>query len=161
MPNTFMLVMSMAISGGGLLTQDASQQPPPPAVVDSIPLFASHDVLAFTLRAPFKALFDDRGEEADAQPATVSYETGGETVTLRLKLELRGKTRRRARTCNFPPIRLDFPKDSVAGTLFATQNRLKLVTQCQVNREEYGQYVLLEYLIYRAFNLLTQYSFQV
>jgi hypothetical protein len=56
---------------------------------------------------------------------------------------------------------LDFPKDSVAGTLFEGQNRLKLVTHCQDDEEEYEQYVLLESLAYRVYNLLTDISFRV
>lgn len=64
-------------------------------------------------------------------------------------------------TCGFPPLRLDFPRSQVEGTVFAGQNRLKLVTHCQDGRAEYEQYVLQEYLAYRVFNLLTDVSFQV
>ncbi len=78
-----------------------------------------------------------------------------------LKVELRGNNRRRSSVCNFPPLRLDFPRSEMDGTIFENQNRIKLVTHCQTGRERYGQYVLLEYLIYRALNVLTDLSFRV
>ncbi len=49
----------------------------------------------------------------------------------------------------------------MTGTVFEGQDKLKLVTHCQDDREEYEQYVLLEYLIYRTYNMLTDRSFRV
>jgi hypothetical protein len=134
-----------------------AQSPTP----DPTPLFASHEIVSLTLTAPFEDLFRDRSEEASDQRATLTYvDENDSLVTLKLKVELRGNKRRSKRVCQFPPIRLDFPKDDVAGTLFAGQNRLKLVTHCQ-SRREFQQYVLLEYLTYRAFSLFTDVSFRV
>jgi len=47
------------------------------------------------------------------------------------------------------------------GTVFEGQNRLKLVTPCQDNRDDYQRYILDEYLAYRILNLLTPASFRV
>ena len=41
------------------------------------------------------------------------------------------------------------------------QEKLKLVTHCQNRRDEYEQYVVEEYLIYRMYNLLTERSLRV
>lgn len=126
------------------------------------PLFAGHEPLKMVLRAPFDDLFDNRSDDAPELPASMTYVSDtGDSVHLELDVELRGNTRRQRSTCSFPPIRLDFPRSRVSGTVFAGQNRLKLVTQCRESREEYGQYVLLEYLIYRAYNQLTDKSFRV
>jgi hypothetical protein len=46
------------------------------------------------------------------------------------------------------------------GTIFARQERLKLVTPCWSGRDEYEQYILAEYLLYRVYNLLTPLSFR-
>jgi hypothetical protein len=46
------------------------------------------------------------------------------------------------------------------GTLFEGQTRLKLVTQCK-RGSKYKNYLLQEYGIYRAFNVLTDSSFRV
>jgi hypothetical protein len=126
------------------------------------PLFASVAPIELTLKAPLKTLFDNRDDDAPQQPATIEYrDEAGNPVTRDLMVELRGHNRRLKRVCNFPPIRLDFPKKEMEGTLFEGQNRIKLVTHCQDKRDEYQQYVLLEYLIYRAYNVLTDLSFQV
>jgi hypothetical protein len=127
---------------------------------DSAPLFTSLEPVQMTLRAPFKELFKDKNkDEVEAQPAQLTYVLNGQPTTLDLQIELRGKTRRRK--CRFPPIRLNFPKKDVAGTLFAGQNKLKLVVQCDPRKDEYQQYLLLEYLIYRSYNQLTDKSYKV
>jgi hypothetical protein len=48
----------------------------------------------------------------------------------------------------------------VENTLFDGQDKLKLVTHCQDKKPEYEQYVLHEYLVYRTYNLFTDYSFR-
>lgn len=127
-----------------------------------VPLFSSHDVVSFTIRAPFEDIFEHRGEESEEYPGMVLMRReSGESDTLDVDIRTRGRTRLTKRICRFPPLRLDFPKDSVAGTLFESQNRLKLVTHCQDDREQYEQYVLLESLIYRIYNTLTDLSFRV
>lgn len=126
------------------------------------PLFASHDVVALTIKAPFEEIFEHRDEESEEYPAkVVLLGRSGSLDTLDVDIRTRGRTRLTKRICRFPPLRLDFPKDSVAGTLFQGQNKLKLVTHCQDDREEYEQYVLLENLIYRIYNTFTDLSFRV
>jgi hypothetical protein len=78
-----------------------------------------------------------------------------------VELRTRGITRLRRDICEFPPVRLDFDREEVEGTIFAGQNRLKLSVHCQNDNEEYEQYVLQEYLAYRMHNLLTPRSFHV
>jgi hypothetical protein len=58
-----------------------------------------------------------------------------------------------ARTCDFVPIKVDFPKDGVKDTIFQGQKSLKLVVQC-AGGGEYEQYVLREYLAYKIYNVL-------
>ena len=139
----------------------AGQVEPDPAA-GQVPLFATHEPATLTIRAPFEDIFRQRGQESEELPGWVLItRADGGTDTLDVDIRTRGRTRLEKRICRFPPLRLDFPKDSVAGTLFEGQNRLKLVTHCQDDREEYEQYVLLEFLIYRMYNLFTDLSFRV
>lgn len=125
------------------------------------PLFASEEMLEVRLVTDFEELFDDRGEERSYHKANIYWRNpNGEEVGLPLKVMVRGNFRRKKENCRFPPIRLNFDKDSLEGTLFAGQNKLKLVTHCQV-REVYEQYNLEEYLVYKMFNELSPYSFSV
>jgi hypothetical protein len=126
---------------------------------DPTPLFSSNDPLTVTIRVPFKELFKDKSDDAPAQEGTFTYLVDGEPVTVDLKVTLRGKTRRRK--CRFPPLRLDFPKEKLGGTLLEGQNRLKLVVQCDPRKDDYHQYVILEYLVYRCLNAFTDMSFRV
>ena len=59
----------------------------------------------------------------------------------------------------FVPIRVEFPKEGIAGTPFEGQTNLKLGTHCQ-NDKEFDQYVLREYLTYRVVNLVTPRSYR-
>jgi len=148
-----------ALMGTATLGQESTR---PAATEGAAPLFASEEPLTLSIKAPLKSLFDDRDEDAPQQPATLEYtDASGNPVSLDLMVELRGHNRRQKRVCNFPPIRLDFDKKAMEGTLFEGQNRIKLVTHCQDRRDEFVQYVLLEYLIYRSYNALTDLSFQV
>jgi hypothetical protein len=129
---------------------------------DEGPLFASHDVVTLTIRAPFEDIFDERGDEPEEYDGVVAI-TGeqGRVDTVDVEIRTRGRARLQKRICRFPPLRLDFPRSRVVGTLFEGQDKLKLVTHCQDDREEYEQYVLIENLVYRIYNLFTELSFRV
>lgn len=123
-------------------------------------LFESDDVIAVALKTDFKRLFDDRGDDPQQQPATLSYkDAAGSEHSQEIKVRLRGNFRKKH--CNFPPIRLNFAKKASEGTLFEGEDKLKLVTHCQDKKDEYEQYVLMEYLAYRMYNELTDQSFRV
>jgi hypothetical protein len=131
--------------------------------VVSVPqLFASHEPLDLTLEADFRALDRDRDDEREQHPARLSYRVAdGAAVTIDVQLRTRGNFRLSRSTCEFPPLRLNFRKRDVGETLFAGQDKLKLVAHCENGREDNEQYVLREYLIYRMYGLFTEMSFRV
>jgi hypothetical protein len=127
-----------------------------------LPLFASHEVVELTIRAPLENVFQHRDDESEEYAGVVVvHGPSAECDTVDVEIRTRGHSRLQERICSFPPLRLDFPKSGVAGTLFEGQDKLKLVTHCQDDRAEYEQYVLLESLIYRVYNTLTPLSFGV
>jgi hypothetical protein len=133
--------------------QDAPQEP--------TVLFTSTQPLEVTIAGPIHDVVRDAGDEPEEHDGTLSYVGEmGDTVVLDLKLRTRGNFRRQRKICDFPPIRLNLKKGQVAGTLFANQDKLKLVTHCQEDKEEYEQYVLQEYMIYRTWALFTDVGFQ-
>jgi hypothetical protein len=119
------------------------------------PLFESQEPLQLRLEAPFVLV--SRGEEQE-HPARLLYTEGGAQKSIDLTVKRRGKSRQEY--CAMPPLLLDLPGKELGGTVFDNQNRLKLVTYCDIP-ERYEQYILLEYLAYRALNLLTDTSFRV
>ncbi|HEY6208826.1 MAG TPA: hypothetical protein VIW28_07185 [Gemmatimonadales bacterium] len=136
-----------------------------PAQTDQVPpapeLFGPDQALALTLTTNLKAVVKDRGSEKAYHAAALSY-TGadGAPVSLDIRVKTRGLFRLKPTTCQFPPLMLHFAKKRAAHTLFAAQEKLKLVTHCQ-NRDDYDQYVVEEYLVYRVYNLLTERSLRV
>jgi len=128
---------------------------------DVAPLFAEDTVLEVTIEAPMGALMDVRPDKAYLDGSFTFTEANGTERKLGLKLRTRGNYRRAKEHCDFAPIRLNFPKSQVKGTLFAGQNKLKLVTHCQNNDPKYEQLVLREYLAYRMLHELTPKSFAV
>jgi len=142
-------------------TADARSQEGP--VVDPTqPLFNSHELLELRLEADFDQLRGDRSEDAEYRPAKLSFSQPDSAVlTLDVRVKTRGRLRLRRDICNFPPLRVNFHKKDVAQTVFAGQDKLKLVAHCQDSRDEYEQYVLREYLAYRVYNMFTELSFRV
>ena len=129
----------------------------------SAPLFQTDDVLELTLFADFNSIRRrDRGADAEERPALVYVDAEGSEATLELKIQTRGNWRRDSGNCAFPPLWLDFDKDDegLAGTVFEGQNRLKLYVACRPGRDDYEQYIYTEYVIYPAYNVLTDLSFR-
>jgi hypothetical protein len=127
-----------------------ARQPGPPT-----PLFASDEPLRLTITAPIAALASDRS--GNPRPGTLAV--GGSAEVHPVALAARGITRRQSDICQFPPLRLEFPARMREGTVFARQQRLKLVTHCK-NSPGFQQKVLLEYAAYRLYNALTPHSFR-
>lgn len=129
------------------------------------PLFQSDAPLELTVSADFRTLKrEDRGENAPQErDATLTFTAAdGSPLTLDIKVEARGNWRRNPRNCDFPPVWLDLDKDDEAleGTVFEGQNRLKLVLPCRPGRDNYEEYVFVEYTIYPVFNVITDASFR-
>ena len=130
------------------------------AAETSDPLFAAHEVLSITLTGPIRGISRDKAELPEYQPGTLTFAQDGEPRTVDVGIRPRGKSRRDRTVCTFPPLRLDLPKKSVADTVFAKQDKLKLVTHCFSGNKGH-QYLMREYLAYRILNLLTPNSFNV
>jgi hypothetical protein len=126
------------------------------------PLFQTQNVLAIVVEAPFNTIFRDRGDESTYRDGLLRYDgADGSPVTLDVQVRTRGRFRLQRRTCNFPPLQLNFKKSQVENTLFHGQDKLKLVTHCQDRSDRYEQFALQEYLIYRTYSLFTDLSFRV
>ena len=122
------------------------------------PFFQSHEPMELRIAAPFAKMNRHRGEDRPYYPATITYkDASGQEVSIELKMRVRGKYRAREDICDFPPLRINFQKEAVAGTIFEGEDKLKLVTHCRAN-SRYEQFVLLEYTNYRILNQLTEYG---
>lgn len=120
------------------------------------PLFQSDDVLQLTIVTNLKVLLKDRGDKPQNHWANLVYTSSdNDSVAMPIKIKVRGNFRRSAKNCLFPPLLLDLPKKETQNDVFSAQNRLKLVTHCQTE-----DYIFQEYMVYKMYNLLTEYSFK-
>ena len=127
----------------------------------SAPLFAGNDVLDVTIEAPFSRIMRDRST-ADDSPATLTYKDSNTgIVSLEIGIRTRGKYRQQWDVCPFAPLRLNFRKKEVENTVFASADKIKLVSHCRSGRGSYQQTVLREYLAYRILNIMTDNSYRV
>jgi hypothetical protein len=126
----------------------------------TLPLFQSDEMLQLRLEADFKKVFLSN-EDKTYFPADLKLiDASGAISNFSLEIRMRGITRRLPEICQFPPLRLRFSPDDTADSPFENQRAIKLVTHCKKNAIS-EQNTIIEYLIYKAFNILTDSSFKV
>ena len=152
--STLALFIGLQIAVTPLLAQEGENEGgPKPAG-----LFKRSDTLTVTMTAPWGDLQRKEGYQG-TYPGKINYtDELGNNVTLDMTAERRGITRQKV--CRYPPIKLRFEKDAVKGTTFRGQKSLKVVTHCQKS-SRYEQYYIVEMLIYRMYNLITEKSFRI
>ena len=121
------------------------------ASANASPLFEDDALLEIELRGPLGETLRDTGARSE-RPFKLTVD--GEELDVMVRV--RGKSR--VETCRFPPLRLDFADP--AGTVFAGQDKLKLVTHCN-KASSFELNVLEEYLAYRLLALFAPAAVQV
>ncbi|MDX1909252.1 MAG: hypothetical protein SF053_19600 [Bacteroidia bacterium] len=118
-------------------------------------LFSDQTLMTLTLEAELDKFLADRGTDPQYHQAALSYAgSDGQQHRIQVAIRARGHFRRDQFVCQFPPVRVKFPKNAPAP--FAGQDKLKLVTHCQDDET-----ILREYYVYKTYNILTDTSFRV
>jgi len=135
-----------------LLSQSASAQG----------LFRDTIPLEVTIVTDLRTVLRDRDSTKFVpHPARLTYKRpDGTEKTFPVTLRARGHFRRQARNCSFPPIKLEFKREDARETLFQGNANLKITTNCRPGNAEYEQYVLGEYALYRAYQILSPRHFR-
>lgn len=127
----------------------------------SQPLFTENGLLHLEVVSNYNRVLEDVDADPQDHKAKIIYTAeNGNRVRVEAELETRGNFRKNPENCDFPPLEVDFDGD-YENTVFKGQKKLKLVTHCRDTLPGAKQNVLKEYLIYRIFNVLTDYSFRV
>jgi len=126
-------------------------------------LLEGDSIIELSLVLDLDSLLADIGEDPSYHDAILSYVDPRDKTQaeLNIKVRARGSFRKDPDNCDFPPLKLKFNKTERQGSIFEDMKDLKMVTHCQSDKDEFEQYVLQEYLIYKAYNIFTDYSFRV
>lgn len=124
-------------------------------------LFASTAPLELTLVLNVRRILGDRDTTVREHPrrsAIITYrDSAGNVISIPARVHVRGVWR--LQNCQFPPLRLRIEKKDADPTIFDRERQPKLVTHCR-NSDEYEQYTLHEYAIYRMHALVTPVALQ-
>jgi hypothetical protein len=125
-------------------------------------LFRDTVPVEVTLVTDLRTVLRDRDStKFQPHPATLTYRLpDGESKTFPVTLRARGHFRRQARNCSFPPLKLEFERAAARGTLFQGNDEMKITTNCRPGNAEYEQYVLSEYALYRAYQIVSPRHFR-
>ncbi len=144
-----LMVSSLSLFAG------ASQQPA--SIFDEMNYA---EVLEMELEVSMDNLLANRRDNNNYEAKLSFTDKEGQLQSWNTKVSLRGKFRR-MKCAEMPPLKLKFKKDDLSAAGLSTSNDLKMVTQCVEDEEEAKELLLKEYLTYKLYNQITDYSYRV
>ncbi|MEA2766357.1 MAG: hypothetical protein QOK07_2761 [Gemmatimonadaceae bacterium] len=136
--------------------ETADSQEPDKKVAVASPFFDVQDPIEVTLTTNIGQLRSDKTTDHPWRAATMSYK-GLDGIPLTVPVQARTRGIWRLKTCDFPPLRLNFSGETSRGSIFHKLDKPKLVSYCKDN-ESSEQYILQEFQLYRIYQLLTPVS---
>lgn len=121
-------------------------------------LFQSTERLEITITAPFGRIDKERDKEIEYAGVLSNVDSAGATINLDVELAVRGNYRLIKSNCRYSQLWVDLKRGQLEGTLFANQNRLKLVVQCG-RQNRYADYLVREQQVYTMFSEISDYDF--
>ncbi|GAB3300187.1 hypothetical protein ACFQT0_29405 [Hymenobacter humi] len=148
---SFVLLLFQPVAAPVGLVQPSGSSP------SANPFFAKESLVELTLTLPHDCILNDRGPSPGTHSAALSYqEANGAPRSVPVLVQVRGNRRKDPAVCDFPPLLVIFPPASRTGTIFGPVEELKLTTHCLSDT-----YTLREYLVYKLYNVLTDFSYRV
>ena len=120
-------------------------------------LFEEDTPLRFSLSFDRK-LFRKNTMSGEYQPAQLSIHLTDSVVEREIRIRARGISRKTI--CTFPPIKLNLKDADLDNTQLEQQSTLKFVTHCK-NSKTNQIYLFKEYLVYKLYNVVTDFSLRV
>jgi len=103
--------------------------------------------------------FKKARRKADYHPAEMTnHVTDTFQVSHDVRVRARGEYRRD--NCTMPPYWINVRYSGIEAEEFKDFRKMKMVTRCR-EAGQYENYVLKEYLVYKIYNIITEYSFNV
>jgi hypothetical protein len=150
------ILVGLCFATYALQSAKAAAQGPEKSVAPGPLFFDDQGPIEVTLTANIDQLRGDKRADHPWRPATMSYkDPDGKQLIVPLQARTRGIWR--LKTCEFPPLRLNFSGETSKGSIFRKLDKPKLVSYCRDN-DNYEQYILQEFQLYRIYQLLTPVS---
>ena len=144
----------LILLAGLLLLVSAPLKAQSPSIFEALGQVQNQEI---TMLLDFGAL-DELRKKDESFPARIQYKTAsGDSVSWNVKLKVRGRYRRLF--CDFPPIKVVFPKKDLQAKGFASFNDLKWVTHCFEDHES-DEHLLREYLAYGLYQQISPFSYR-
>lgn len=124
------------------------------------PLFQSDSVLKLTIKLSLNEVLNDLKVRDYHEGKLFYLKPDGTKSKHKIKIKIRGNNRAKVTTCRFPPLKVNFKKNKLENSIFEGQNKIKLVTHCNNNKNA-EQLILKEYLAYKLYQKISPYSFNV
>jgi hypothetical protein len=119
-------------------------------------LFESDDILELSLSFDIAKFLREKSKD-EYLDAILAIHTNDENSFI-TKIRVKSCGDMRNRYCKFPPMVLNFKKSECINENLQKLGKVRLYTHCRNGNEEY---LYKEYLAYRLYNVLTDYSFRV
>ncbi len=141
-----------------LLKHNPYYEPVLRAVADTFKLFEDQYPLEFTVSTDLKALAKNKYKDV-YQEATVKYQIA-DTLAITRKVRIKPRGEFRLKNCRYAPLRVNVKETTEIFELLDDLDKIKLVVPCR-GLNVHQNYVFNEFLAYKLYNVLTDYSFRV
>lgn len=121
-------------------------------------LFLDVEPLRLTLEFDVRKFQRTRTQE-EYQPAEMTNRVN-DTLGLRSSVRVKARGNYRRDNCETPPFWLNISNSGIDAPELEAVRRMKMVIPCK-DSEQYEEYLLREYLVYRMYNLVSPYSYRV
>jgi hypothetical protein len=119
-------------------------------------LFKNNEILHLALRFDIRTYTTKKPKE-EYLPAVLTYFIN-EKDSINKDIKLRSRGVMRNDICDFPPLMLNLKKSGFSAEDMKKIEKIKVVTHCEYGNENY---LFMEYLVYKLYNVLTDKSFKV
>ena len=158
-PNIYLLfTFCFFIHNFFLFAQEKDSIPLHNPVLFSSDFFDKETPLELTFEFDIKKFTTEKSDK-DYLPTILSYYID-DTVEIRKSVKIRARGELRKRYCSFPPFLLNIKKTDLYDDHFSEAYKIKVVSHCKKSKA-YSSYLIKEYLGYKIFNIITDYSFKV
>jgi len=120
-------------------------------------LFSGEEMIEMNLISDFKNLIKRKYHD-EYQEAILEFDFN-DTVIVRRQVKIKPRGEYRRKNCHNPPLMLNFKKKDVLIPHLRDFDKIKFVDVCR-NNDLYEQYLVIEYLVYKMYNRLSDLSFR-